>query len=226
MWLLDFFFPKKCFGCGKRGRYICDKCFLELERPVPKCPACDRYSENGFIHQNCKEKLAFANLFCFFRYTGAVRKAILAMKYRFSYDIAGELAERVCRKLKTGNFFVDETPLLVPVPIYGLRKNWRGFNQSEKIGKLVAESMGWRFIPDLLVKSINTSSQTKLGKKERQKNIKGSFDFNSKYSAEKMTDCQIIIFDDVFTTGATMNEVAGVLKSRGFNKVWGMAVAR
>jgi ComF family protein len=212
MFLLDFLFPKRCLGCKREGKYICDLCLSKVQRARP-------------IYLGPKSKSSLNGLVSIFRYEGVVKKAILTMKYRFSFDIASELAEAVVQQLLERRKTLPRNPILTVVPMHDLRKNWRGFNQSEEIGKLIAKRMGWRFIPDLLVKKVNTVPQVDLKRVERMQNIKGVLSFNPSYKQSALPHCAII-FDDVFTTGATINEACRVIKEKGVKRVWGITVAR
>ena len=84
--------------------------------------------------------------------------------------------------------------------------------------------MGWKFIPDLLIKNRSTTSQVELSVKERKQNLKGVFSLNPSYVLSP--NSSILVFDDVFTTGSTLKEAAKVLKHAGIKKVWGMTIAR
>jgi len=212
MFLLDFLFPKRCLGCKKEGKYLCDLCLSKVRKARP-------------TYLGPKIESNLNGLVSVFRYEGVVKKAILTMKYRFSFDIASELAEAVAQQLLGMKKTLPRNPILTVVPMHDLRKNWRGFNQSEEIGKLVARKMGWRYFPELLLKTTNTTSQVTLKRGDRLKNVYGSFVFNPHYLSQPMPKT-VVIFDDVFTTGATLKEVCRVLKQGGITNVWGITVAR
>lgn len=157
------------------------------------------------------------------KYEGVIKKAILAVKFKYSTEVGKELsALYVGQLLKVGSLV--KKGILVPIPIYWHRENVRGFNQSEEIGKLVAREMGWGFVPDLLVKNKSTASQVELSVKERKENLQGVFSLSPNIS---ISECpSIVLFDDVFTTGSTLKEAAKVLRHAGVEKVWGMTIAR
>lgn len=225
MSILDFIFPKKCLGCGREGNYLCFKCLSEQTSIKQICPGCYKPSIDGLTHVRCKRKLSLDGLTSTWEYEGVVRKAILTMKYKYAFDIAGEFAKAAAGRLRNEPVFSKNGKLLVPIPAHQLRKNWRGFNQSEEIGKLLAKNMGWQFIPDLLIKRKPTVSQTELKGKERRKNLKGVFTLNSNYSLVPSA-YSLVLFDDVLTTGSTLKEACKVLKRSGFYSVWGLTLAR
>jgi ComF family protein len=226
--LLDFFFPKKCFGCGKNDTYLCPECINKLNSFEQFCPVCGRVSVGGRTHKRCFSKdTSLEGLTSIWPYTGPLRKAIIALKYKFAYEIAGEIvgyATEILKKTKPLNRF--KKVVLIPIPLFPSRENWRGFNQSIFMGKGIAKSLGWEFIPDLLVRKKFVRTQTGLKRKERLKNMQNSFSFNAKYISLKGKTYRLILFDDVFTTGATLKEAAKVLRQKGFKRVWGLTIAR
>jgi predicted amidophosphoribosyltransferase len=107
-----------------------------------------------------------------------------------------------------------------------LKENFRGFNQSVEIGKAISKKMSWNFFPDLLVRKRLASPQTKLKEEERKENIRGVFAINSNYRSLIADHSSLILFDDVYTTGATLKEACKVLKGNGAGVVWGLTIAR
>lgn len=158
-----------------------------------------------------------------FRYEGVIRKAIIALKYKYSTEIAKEIADICVKNLKSMNF-VSRSYLLVPIPLHWYRQNIRGFNQAEEVGKLVAKGMNWKYEPDLLNKEISTKPQVGLKSSARRENLKNVFTVSPKILVSE--NSKIILFDDVFTTGSTLSEATKVLKQVGVKKVLGLTIAR
>lgn len=232
MGILDLIFPKTCLSCGKEGGYICQNCLTKVQILKPVCPYCEKPSIDGFTHTKCKKKYGLDGLTSFYRYEGAIKKAIHALKFKYATEVGGELSSVLVGSLRSQYtiYKILHTGVLVPIPVYWHRENVRGFNQSEEVGKKVAEEMGWKFVPDLLIKNKQTASQVELSVEDRKKNLHGVFSVNldSKYNplgGAEIPD-SIILFDDVFTTGSTLHEAAKVLKHAGVEKVWGMTIAR
>ncbi len=173
-------------------------------------------------HANCRKKLSMDGIFAAFSYTGVVKRAITTLKYRFATDIAEELVSQTIIKISKSFIPLPKDGILLPVPLSKQRKRWRGFNQAELLGKMVSAKMGWKYDETLLIRSRHTTSQTSLAKEERQINMKNAF-VVAKRTA--ISDTPYIIFDDVWTTGATIREVGKVLKRKGASSVWGMAIA-
>jgi len=224
MGILDLFFLKSCLGCNRSGRYICEDCLRKVRIPLAVCPECLRVSINGMTHPKCLRQEGLNGHVSLWNYEGVVRRAILTLKYKHAKDIAKELSEYITRKLPRGIFKLKD-PILVPIPLFWLRENWRGFNQSELVGKMVAESFGWRFEPKLLVRSKMKVPQTDLKREERLLNVRGIFSLNPKFSSS-LTQNSYILFDDVWTTGSTLKEAASVLKRNGARKVFSLTLAR
>lgn len=165
-----------------------------------------------------------------FRYKGVIKKAINKLKYCFVLDLAKTILElflSYCGEDKAFVKFVSqENVCLTPIPLHPRRKNWRGFNQAEVLGRLISQNLGIKFVPDLLIRIRNTKPQTKLKKEGREKNIRGAFKFNDSLESLKTQYPRVLLFDDVWTTGATLKEGAKILKRKKFQKVWALTLAR
>ncbi len=224
---LDLVFPKKCVSCKRLGSYICQKCREDISSAPPFCPICGKKAIDGATHFGCKKKLGLDGVVCIWNYRGVVRKAILTLKYKFTFDLADELC-LLAYPLIEENFSLSflKNKILVPIPLSSGRKKWRGFNQTELLGKILAGHFGWRFSPNLLLRKKFVRPQTGLGKKERSKNIRGNFEVNPEYKRILEDNVQIVLFDDVWTTGATLKEACKALKRKGFPVVWGFTLAK
>jgi len=226
---LDLLFPRKCLGCGQWGSYFCSQClnFLSLKEQRI-CPVCGRPSMGGMTHPSCFTPQSLDGLTAPFAYKGIIKRAIKKLKYRFVADLAKDLVEvflSFCGEDQAFSCFCQEGPLFVPVPLHPRRKRWRGFNQAELLGKMMAANLGLNFEPGLLLRTKNTKPQTQLHDQERKKNIRGAFKVrqDSKFIIH---DSKFLIFDDVWTTGSTLRECGMVLKRAGAKKVWGLTLAR
>lgn len=220
MSLLDLIFPKRCVSCSRFGAYICRRCFSQIQYiREPVCPVCQRQAVGGRTHQACRSRYRLDGLVVICRYHGPVRKAIVQVKYKLVYDI-----ERVFVNLTADNLWRFDLPknlVVVPVPLHSKRKKWRGFNQAEILAKSLAKSFKVDFA-ELLIRVIDTKTQVGLKRDERRKNVKGAFALKS---GESVKGKNVLLVDDVYTSGATMGECCRVLKRAGAGEVWGMAVA-
>lgn len=234
--LLDFLFPKRCAGCGRAGTYFCSMCILSSKLHFWQvCPVCERASLDGVTHIRCVQKDLPDGLTAIWEYSGAPRKLISKLKYKFVKESAVTLASSAAGFLKNMARNRPETPkwsdsklAIVPVPLHWTRKNWRGFNHTEEIAKILAGMMGWKVAP-VLKRTKSTKPQVGLKEKERIKNVQGIFTINKHARgtfATRDTRGTLVLFDDVWTTGATMKEAAKVLKKAGIKKVWCLTLAR
>ncbi len=226
MSLIDLIFPKNCLECKKSGDYICKDCLSRVGVPESICPKCNKASIDGFTHVKCRTNYGVDGLVSLWNYEGVIRTAIIALKYKYATEVANELKSYMVAKLQRGEILLPSAYYLVPIPMHWYRENVRGFNQSYELGKLISKAMGWKFIPDLLIRNKHNTPQAKLGREERQQNIKGVFELDSSYQSLISNHQPLILFDDVYTTGSTLKEAAMVLKRKGVQNVWGLTVAR
>lgn len=151
-----------------------------------------------------------------------INKAIKLLKYRFIRDLSPYLGDYLSSFLRHSeeSFFVKKGTLVVPIPLHWRRYNWRGFNQANLIAMRLAQNLDLS-ISKKLQRIRYKKPQTKLKKLERQKNIKNSF----VWKGASLNKKDVVLVDDVVTTGATMDEAARVLKQNGARKIIGLAVA-
>lgn len=213
--LLDVFFPKFCFGCQKEGGYLCPDCKSVL-------------GISGFHLENRTKNLA--DLYFALEYkVPLVKNLIQKFKYEpFAREIASDLASLIIehfRQLEKVPDFLKEGKdfLMVAVPLDNRRLRWRGFNQSEEIAKAISKFLEIPLLFDVLLKTKETPPQVALSGRERKENVRGIFLIKDKKLVENK---KILLVDDVYTTGSTMEEAARVLKEAGAKGVIGLAVAR
>lgn len=240
MTILDLLFPKKCLGCGRTGAYFCSDCLNFVSLDFARiCPVCERSSIGGMTHPRCQTGTSLDGLTSIFTYKGIMKKAIAKLKYKFVSDLATDLVEiflSFCGEDKTFSDVCQKKDIcLVPIPLHQARQNWRGFNQSELLGKMIVENLSIGFVPGLLKRVKNTKPQIKLKEKERKKNIQDAFVISPNYLAKPdpalrdqllITNYSFLLFDDVWTSGATLKEAGKVLKQSGAKFVWGLTLVR
>ena len=209
--LLDLLFPKFCFLCQREGDYICEDCKAALEI-------------SGF-HQRIKTKYLSDLYFPCDYQKPIIKKIIQNFKYEpFVKELSGPLSSLIINHLQ----MLDTKPnfsdfLLVPVPLEKKRLKWRGFNQSKEMGKEIARFLRIGEADNVLIKTKETPPQMELSEEERKENIKGVFLVKNK---ELIKNKKILLIDDVYTTGATMEECARVLKEAGAKEIIGIVIAR
>lgn len=220
--LLDFIFPRRCFGCGKEGDYICATCrstILRIEPPL--CPKCGLPQPSESLCPVCSHReTAIDGIRSPFHFTGTIRQAVHQLKYQNLRAAAGMLAGLMSEYLKS-NPVPGET--LVPVPLHPKRLKERGYNQSELLARELSKLTGLALMTDCLVRKLQTPPQARTAAlEERRRNVKGAFACVD----EKVRGKSIILIDDVATSGATLDAAAEALKSHGAAAVWGLTLAR
>lgn len=192
------------------------------------CPKCERSSLGGQTHPACKNKFSLDGLWSLGAYQGPLKSAIQSLKYKFIKQLADILVDI------TIDYWQRHEPLLLEkiekskewvvtsVPLYWYRENKRGFNQSEVFGKLFAQRLGLEY-KKFLKRIKYTEPQINLKEEDRVKNIKGAFSHNTKYL---IPNTNVILIDDVWTTGSTLRECCYELKRAGAKKVWALTIAR
>lgn len=210
--VLDFLFPPVCGICGKFDKdYLCEECFENLERhmvavKVTKMAPEDFYNEMLYI----------------FKYEGIIRNKIIEYKFK---DKA-YLSKMFCKifvKSKNCCDFLKSYDIIIPVPIHRKRKIQRGYNQCELIARQLADYVESMICTDVLVKQRNTVPQSTLGKEERKNNIKNVYIIQNK---DKIKNKSILILDDIYTTGSTVNECSRILKKAGATKIGVLTIAK
>jgi ComF family protein len=221
-WLVDFFFPSRCLGCGRWGDLICEKCFLDLPRIVPPiCSKCGRPESSGGLCPGCwSTPPSIDGIRSVFRFEGVVRKAIHQLKYYDLKTISKDLAKILYDYI---TFNKLEYEVIVPVPLHKKRLRHRGYNQSLLIARELGKLTNNDVLTDVLVRVKEGVSQARTtGVQQRMKNVKDAFSYQG-YSAMNR---KVILIDDVCTSGATLESCAEALKSAGAETVWGLTIAR
>ena len=222
--VLDILFPKRCVNCGRLGAYFCSDCTKMIQIILvteAMCPMCERPAIDGRTHPRCQTQYSIDGLTSFFRYDGVVRKGIKAIKYRMVSDIASSFVGLIPDSsshnlIQKGSGFV-----LVPIPLHISRLRERGFNQAEALGMHFCRRFEIPMVTDVLVRKKRTVPQVEMKDREKRlKNMAGVFALN------KTPPNYVVLFDDVFTTGATMRSAANVLKRAGVRRVWAVTMAR
>lgn len=227
MGILDLIFPKRCVKCGRFGQYICATCRRSV-RPIEInesiCPVCERPAIDGATHPRCKSRYSLDGLTVFFHYDGPIRHAVKSLKYRHVSDLALEFVSLIPPVLLSHiQTVIGGQATLIPIPLHTARFRERGYNQAEVLGRIVALRLHLPIHTDILYRTRTTVPQVATkSRKERLRNMNGVFGLKQVNIAGKT----IVLFDDVFTTGATMRSAAQVLKKHGAKHVWAVTAAR
>ncbi len=233
--MLDLVFPPRCVGCrifdtAQPPRYLCKRCLgaIPLKRSY-ECVGCDVPTPHGLTCRACIRTWALDQLCAVATYSHPTIKAALhAYKYRFIPAVARPLADLMRRWLrdrtKRGLSLFAANPLVVPVPLHQRRYNWRGFNQAELLAHALAGTYQQVLRTDVLVRTKVGPQQAQTeDRNERLENVRGLF---ACPLPGIVRNRDILLIDDVCTTGATLNECARVLKDAGARAVAALVIAK
>ena len=231
--LLDFFLPAKCPLCGlSPGSPIpdhpCPACLSQIKFfSSPRCLRCGigfpSPSDSDHLCSEClTEERHFSRARAVCGYEGVIMEAISRLKYggltRLATPLGNLLAE-----YRDPDFSLSDNDLLIPVPLHPRRLRERGFNQSLLLARQVSRRRSIPINFTALQRARQTHPQTQLSGAERRKNVGGAFDVKKKEAVEEK---KILLIDDVFTTGATVQECANVLRKAGASEVQVLTLAR
>lgn len=231
MGILDFIFPKYCVNCRKLGSYLCANCLTYISFDTEEiCVVCNRPAINGLTHPGCFGKYTINGVFSAISYKGAAKKLIYNFKYNpFLADLKNVLVDLFYENLIQQEAFYSicknsKSLILTPIPLHSSKLRSRGYNQAEILAIALAQKLGFPTF-NFLKRVKKTSSLAGLTQKIRKENIKGAFEAE-KDKKEMLKNATIFLVDDIFTTGATLNEAAKMLKKSGAKAVYGLALAR
>lgn len=217
--LLNLFFPKQCINCNKEGSFLCEDCLSLIEINSFQYCLCEKLEKNNKC-ENCKNKYLDKVFSATSFKNKIIKRAIHKLKYSYIKELSVPLAYLIIRHLQVIDCQIDNDFFLAPIPLSDKKRRTRGFNQSEEIAKIISEVTGLPLL-NCIKKTKETKSQTEMTRNQRQENVKNVFSING-----NVENKNIILIDDVYTTGATMEEVARELKEAKANIVWGITVAR
>jgi len=209
-----------CIDCWSKIKWLkapyCSKCSRPLSSnfksiPTFLCPECHR--------QNVYFKKAFIPIL----YEGVMKKAIHLLKYNKKTGIMRTLEKIIKSYFNYLNFSFSSLDLVVPIPLHREKLKKRGFNQAELIAKVVAKHLKVQLAKGNLKRIKATTTQTSLDRKERRKNLKEAFKVRNR---DEFQAKNVLLVDDVYTTGTTIKEAAKVLKEARAKDIYVFALAR
>jgi len=238
-WVVDWLYPPRCRACsgrihGRDGEYFCRSCWEKLQLiSHPLCNLCGRpFPDAAGDDHLCGACLSRAPHFSAARSWACypreevedhpLRQVVQKFKYGRKVSLGkplGRLLARGCREFLAS----CGADLIVPVPLHPQRLRWRGFNQSVLLARQISRAHRIALDPFALVRSRATSPQTQLAEDDRRRNVRGAFSLNPNRSVE---DKSVLLVDDVYTSGATVNECSRILKRGGAKQVQVVTLAR
>lgn len=209
---MDLFFPPICGICGKLNKDgLCNKCKIQLEK----------VAENDILKQDL-EDIYIKELIYIFKYEGIIRKLILDYKFHekpYMYVCFVNFVlknEKIFEKLQSYD-------TIIPVPISKKRMKERGYNQSLLIAKKLSREVKIPLQVNCLLKTKNIIEQSKLNKEQRKQNIQNVYELKN---GEILNNKRILLIDDIYTTGSTVNECAKILQQARPEKIDVLVLAK
>lgn len=205
-----------CILCGERKR---TDAALRLDGEIGICRGCASSLPRMAMSQPHKGTRSISYIIAPFEYTGALRKAVIDFKFKNHWMYA-ELLAYICRDYFDSYDIWDEFDMIIPVPLHYSRIHERGYNQSELLCEPVSEYLNIPMRADLLTRIRATKRQSSLGILERVANVKGAFE-----CSEDMRGKRALLFDDICTTGNTLQACAVALEEAGAKNICAMTFA-
>ncbi|MCR4431684.1 MAG: ComF family protein [Tepidanaerobacteraceae bacterium] len=226
--ILDVLFPPEpyCTVCAKKletgERYICSACEKRLAPILPPvCKKCGRPLDTDSLCRDCRtNERTFVQARSFGHYDGVLKELIHLFKYGGRRELARLLGGRMVGTLAVLSW--PDFDYIVPVPLHAGRERERGFNQAYLLASVVSRSSGVPIYRGL-IRVKPTEHQTFLDKTLRKKNLEGAFKVENKSRIEGKT---LLLIDDVYTTGSTVDECARTIKNAGADSVFVLTCAR
>lgn len=234
--LASVFFPAPCWICDETLANaslipICELCLAEIQRiNGVQCEGCGRPFVSPVaaeaIHKVCyvcrRGSYSFDRARSFGLYNDALSGAILLLKYESMKRLGGWFAG-LLEPLVREEFKGLEFDVIVPVPLHPSRQRERGYNQAELIARPLARRLGLKMATYLLVRTKPRPPKSVLTLRERWESVRGAYETRTGAKVDKL---RILLVDDVFTTGATLDACAKALREAGAKSVHGVTVAR
>lgn len=224
--ILDALYPPRCASCTLVGHDgWCEKCAEQIEFVTqPVCTRCgtplppEEFCTTCAVHPPVAEALRAVAY-----YRGVVQKAVHRCKYGKHPTVAPALADLLIKGWHTTlTAPLHSAEVVIPVPIHRSRERERGFNQSVLIAKSFCDSTGLTLLQDVMERTVYRRPQVGLDAHERRQNVKDAFRV---VKPEQIAGRSVLLIDDVWTTGSTLNEAAKALFSAGASRVFAYTVA-
>ncbi len=207
-----------CVLCGTSGTPLCPDCHGDLPRLGTACERCGKPLPVAGVCGHClRTPPPLDGTRALFRYASPVSELVLRFKFQGALHLADLLGELLAEHLAAVEPRLD---LIIPVPLHPARLAARGYNQALELGRPLVRALGVPLAPALCRRVRDTAAQSTLDPDGRRRNMRGAFAVNGPVPA------RVAILDDVITTGATLAELARVLRRAGAHHVEAWALAR
>lgn len=226
---LNLVYPINCHICRNKldpdnTYHLCIECLSKIRlNPPPYCRGCGRSFAGTDICNECRlNKHHFDEVYSAGLYEGVLKECVHLFKYNRKL-VMRKLLGKLLIDFARSHINMEKFDFLVPVPLSGVKLRARQFNQSEMLAGEMNKVFKLPVVNNRLKRVKITPSQIELPRKKRLKNVEGAF---AVHGNSYFKDKNILLLDDVLTTGATVNECARILKSAGTNSVAVLTLAR
>lgn len=226
--VMNLIFPRICPFCGKilqkKKEKACEACQKKLPYVQgPRCMKCSKtieIEEAEYCYDCSRKSYSYKSGLALYQYTGDVKKSIYNFKYNnkrefadfYAQDIKKHLGKEICRW---------KADMFVPVPLYQRRQQVRGFNQAQLLAKKLSFQYELPMEPHVLKRIRNTEPQKQVSGKKRNKNLENAFKIQENIVKLK----KVVLVDDIYTTGSTIEQCSKVLLDAGAKEVYFIALA-
>lgn len=218
-------FPQTCYFCGKIcTKEMCDECAEKIVYvKEPRCKKCGkpvRYKEQEYCYDCKKRRFYYEQGRSIWLHKGPVSWSVYQFKYH-NRRVYGEFYAREFYRLYRREIREWGIDLIVPVPLHWRRRRRRGYNQAEVLAKQLGKLAGIPVDTKAVVRKHHTKPQKELNHQERKKNLQNVFEVRKTWELPK----KILLIDDIYTTGSTIDGVAREFLEKGDNKVWFLTIS-
>lgn len=202
-----------CSACAKKVVYVGE----------PRCKKCGkpiRYEEQEYCQDCVKQDFYYEQGRSLWLHKEPVSSSVYRFKYQ-NLRIYGEFYAKEMFRLYGEVIRKWEIDLIIPVPLHWRRRMTRGYNQSEVIAKYLGEYTGIPVDRKAVRRNVYTEPQKQLDNKERRRNLRHAFEVKRRWESPR----RILLIDDIYTTGSTIDAISQVLCEKGRNKVWFLTIS-
>lgn len=225
--LREFVYPRRCPVCEEivlpKGNKICVLCKDKLEYlKEPLCKKCGKpilSKEAEYCYDCTKKKFHFVQGIALLSYNDALKESIARFKFHGKREYADFYVEEMIAGLKKEILRISPDAL-IPIPIHSSKRRIRGYNQAELLAKGLGKEVQIPVINQLLVRNKKTLPQKELNDKERLKNLEQAFAINIEFPAQAKGLKRLMLVDDIYTTGSTIETCTKVLLAHGFQEIY------
>jgi len=224
--LLDLIYPPRCIFCEdiipiEEERAICKNCKNIISFVKGKvCQKCGKLLEDDMSKDVCidciKNTQYYDKGLALFVYEGLVRDMIYRFKYGGHKEYAKYLGEFLSEKIRKERL-EEKIDLIIPIPIHSNRRKKRGYNQCEELAKVISKKLNIPMNASVLIRKKETKPQSGLSFTQRKNNMKDAFELKNTFDIYHKN---ILLIDDIYTTGATINSCSKLLKKKNANEVY------